>query len=172
MEQVKNLVRSLVGGIGLEVRWTGRSMRRAFPSGPLAAQSRLLAEQGRRDVVVFDIGTNKGQTARQYRREFPLAEIYCFEPYPTSIAELEELRLVDAKVHVVPKAVGHEPGNATFFVNAQDATNSLMPRPSSARRYFPTAAGPRSTMEVDVIDLDGFVHAAGIPRVDILKFDI
>lgn len=61
---------------------------------------------------------------------------------------------------------------ATFFVNEYAATNSLLPRPNSARRYYPKMAGPKQTINVEVISIDDFLQEAGIAGVDILKFDI
>ena len=72
----------------------------------------------------------------------------------------------------MPKAIAQEKGVATFYVNEKDATNSLLPRPSSDRRYYPKSAGPKETIEIEVISLDEFLRASNIETIDILKFDI
>jgi Methyltransferase FkbM domain len=57
-------------------------------------------------------------------------------------------------------------------VNGYDATNSLLPRPSAGRRYYPKHAGPKETIEVEVITLDEFVAGTDMSAIDILKLDI
>lgn len=169
---MREFIRSIFGSVGLDVRRSVRRPGGIFPSDPVAAQRRLLSAAGIPVTTVFDVGANLGQTAHRYRRAFPQADIFCFEPFPESIAALSKSHRGDNRVHVVPKAVGREVGRATFHVNAHHATNSLLPRPTRTRRYFPNAAAPRSTIEVEVTDLDTFVRDAAIERVDVLKLDI
>ena len=174
--------------VGLLKRWT-KALRRSsgsgsgrsnvsslpdnsFPSDPFEAQSRLLMHLKRTDISILDVGANKGQTAKKYRALFPAAEIYCFEAFPDSIAALQAQFREDSKIHVVPKAVAREKGVATFYVNEFDATNSLLPRPASDRRYYPKTAGPKETIQVEMISLDEFLQANKVSTVDILKMDI
>ena len=73
-----------------------------------------MKDWGREEATIFDVGANKGQTAIEYRSNFPTAEIYCFEPFPDSVAELKEQFADDQKIHIVPKAVAQAAGTATF----------------------------------------------------------
>ncbi|NET44483.1 FkbM family methyltransferase [Okeania sp. SIO2B3] len=146
--------------------------RNSFPSNMFEVQHELIKNLNKTDICIFDVGANKGQTAKIYRSQFPTAEIYCFEPFPDSIAELNRKFSDDPKIHIVPKAVAQEKGTATFYVNERNVTNSLLPRPSSARRYYPKSAKPKETIEVEVINLDEFLKESNISIVDILKFDI
>lgn len=168
------LVQATLSGLGYELRKKNAPgiLGTSFPSNPFDAQCQLIKNLNKTDISILDVGANKGQTARRYRSQFPTAEIYCFEPFPDSIAELEKQFFDDRKIHIVPKAVAQEKGTATFYVNEFDATNSLLPRPTSDRRYYPKSAGPKNTIEVDVINLDEFLRTSNISMVDILKFDI
>ncbi len=141
-------------------------------SEPFEAQRQLIGNSAKTCASIFDVGAHKGQTAGRYRAKFPAADIYCFEPFPASIAELQKRHSDDRKIHLVPKAVGYQPGTATFYVNAFDATNSLLRRPTSDRRYYPKSAGPKEAIEVDVVDLAGFVRTNNISTIDVLKLDI
>jgi FkbM family methyltransferase len=40
--------------------------------------------------TVFDVGANVGRKARQYRKLFPEAKIYCFEPVPATYERLHQ----------------------------------------------------------------------------------
>ncbi|MCP5279519.1 MAG: FkbM family methyltransferase [Thiobacillus sp.] len=126
----------------------------------------------RNRAVVFDVGANMGQTASRYRKLLPKAEIYAFEPFPDSIAALRERVAGDDHIHVVPNAVSSESGLETFYVNGLAATNSLLPRPASDRRYYPRAAETRTSIQVEATSLDEFVETRGLSSVDVLKLDI
>lgn len=143
-----------------------------FPQDPYEAQQQLLHAMGETAPVVFDIGAHRGLAAKEYRALFPGAAIYCFEPFPESVAALKANLAGDPAIEVIPKAVSDKSGRRTFFVNGFDATNSLLPRPTTTRRYYPQHAGPKSTIEVETISLDDFVARAAIPEVTVLKFDI
>ena len=168
MKLMKRLAKVTLGGLGYELR----KKSAAGISDPFEAQRQLINNLSKTDISILDVGANKGQTTRRYRTEFPTAEIYCFEPFPDSIAELQKQFSDDRKIHIVPKAVAQKKGVATFYVNEFDATNSLLPRPISDRRYYPKSAGPKESIEVEVIDLDEFLRVSNISLIDILKFDI
>ena len=76
------------------------------------------------------------------------------------------------EITVVPMAVADKPGDRTLYVNEFDATNSLLPRPSAARRYYPRTAGPKTTIQVAATTIDEFVSKHGAESVHILKLDI
>ncbi|MEX2287043.1 MAG: FkbM family methyltransferase [Planctomycetaceae bacterium] len=147
-------------------------MSDAFPSDPFEAQCRLMSGLAKSDITIFDVGANKGQTAANYRRRFPAAEIYCFEPFPESVATLQAAFSNDEHTHVVPKAVAEKSGTATFYVTKFDATHSLLPRFTSGRRYYPEWAGPKETIDIEAIALDDFIGDKRISTVDILKMDV
>ncbi|MDJ0744806.1 MAG: FkbM family methyltransferase [Xenococcaceae cyanobacterium MO_167.B27] len=171
---MKKLIKAIVSGLGYELRKKRKPSipGNSFPSNPFKAQRQLIKNLNKTDIYILDVGANKGQTARKYRSQFPTAEIYCFEPFPDSIAELNRKFSDDQKIHIVPKAVAQEKGIATFYVNERDETNSLLPRPSSERRYYPKSAKPKETIEVEVTNLDEFLKESNISMIDILKFDI
>lgn len=136
------------------------------------AQQQLINGLGKSDILIFDVGANKGQTAEKYRQRFQNAEIYCFEPFPDSLNALRRKFSDDAKTHIVAKAVSNKPGRELFYINGKDMTNSLLPRPTSARRYYPKKAGPKDTIYIEVTTLDKVVSDNKIAAVDILKMDI
>ncbi|HZV33101.1 MAG TPA: FkbM family methyltransferase [Verrucomicrobiae bacterium] len=144
----------------------------SFPADPFEAQRRLLGHLDRTDFSILDVGGNKGQTTKKYRSLFPRAEIYCFEAFPDCIDELQKQFHEDPKIHVVPKAVAASNGVATFHVNEFDATNSLLPRTVSGRRYYSKTAGPKGTIEVEMTALDEFLRSNNVQNVQLLKLDI
>ena len=70
-------------------------------------------------------------------------------------------------------ALADAPGDRDFFTSEEySATSSLLQRPLSGRRYFPSGAvlEERSTVTVDT--LDRFCQERGIPHIDLLKLDV
>ena len=146
--------------------------RAGFPSDPFEAQRCLLEMVGATRAAVLDVGANVGETVARYRAVLPEATVYGFEPFPESVRALRRRFARDPAVRVVPRAVADAPGHTTLYVNESPATNSLLPRPRESRRYYPSYAGPRTTIEVEVTAVDAFVAAEGIEEVGVLKLDI
>jgi FkbM family methyltransferase len=140
-------------------------------SDPFEAQRGILEKLGVAEPVILDVGANKGDTAALYRSMFSQAKIHCFEPFPETIAQLEDRFGSDADITIVPKAVSTEVGETTFFVNHAAATNSLLPRPEQDRLY-PESAGPKGEIKVETVDLDSYCKLSSIKQVGILKLDI
>jgi len=136
------------------------------------AQKRLLGALGNRYPTILDIGANEGQTALKYRSIFPNARILCFEPYTDSFRVLSEKLKTDANISVIQLGISDTTGKRDFFVNYCDPTNSLLPRPMSLRRYYPSQAGPKSTTTVNVTSIDQFLQKSNIQQIDIVKLDI
>lgn len=164
---IKKSAQKILNGLGFRLMRLSKLAR-----DPFLAQAEIIGRLNRSKLTIFDIGANRGQTALKYRAIFPNAEIYCFEPFPDSIRELRKRFVTDEQVHVVPSAVAQQIGVSVFYVNEFDPTNSLFPRPSAGRRYYPKSAGPKEKIEVETISLDAFVSDKGISKIDILKFDI
>jgi hypothetical protein len=79
--------------------------------------------------MIFDVGANVGQTAKTYRRLFPSAEIWSFEPVPASYESLS-FSLSDQRFHPVPLALSDQITSTTLNIGAASITNSLLvPRP-------------------------------------------
>ena len=169
---IRTIARRLFGNPPSNFRAAPELVHADNSADPYVAQQHILRDLRKTAPVVFDIGAHKGLAAKTYRSLLPDAAIYCFEPFPDSVEALRRNLANEPAVTVVPKAVSDKTGSRTFFVNGFDATNSLLPRPKSSRRYFPRHAGPKTTIEVETTSLDEFVRREGIDEVSILKFDI
>jgi len=122
--------------------------------------------------IILDIGANRGQTASKYRSIFPSAYIHCFEPSPDAYKILSNNVSKDPKISVYQLGISDTSGRRKFFVNNFDDTNSLLPRPKSSRRYYPSFAGPKTEIDIDVTSIDQFLKLSGIQQVHIIKLDI
>jgi FkbM family methyltransferase len=70
--------------------------------------------------TVLDIGAYDGDTARLFRRFFPQAHIYCFEPQPEPVQTLNAWAVSQqGLVHILPVALGNRSGMAEIHCNAR-----------------------------------------------------
>jgi FkbM family methyltransferase len=111
--------------------------------------------------VVFDVGANVGQSAKTYRRLYPLAEIWSFEPFPDTYKTLCR-SLKDPKFHPMALAISDRITKAELNIGAKSITNSLLRRQSDTGK----------TIEVDTDTIDHFCWQRGISNIDILKVDV
>ena len=163
--KLQSLIKNLVRGVGFDLR-----RYRPIVCDPYVAQQELLRSMPCR--TIFDVGGFQGEATSRYAELFPQAQIYAFEPFPPSYEGLRTKFSTNPRVHLVNAAVSSRSGEATFHVNGLPETNSLLPRPTSGRRYFPTGGVTKQTITVPTISLDDYCAEHQIAVPEILKMDI
>lgn len=160
---------SLIGNL---VRGVGYDLRRYRPvvCEPYLAQQELLRSLPCH--TIFDVGAFQGEATSRYTELFPSANIHVFEPFPPSFAALTAKFSSSPRIHLVNAAVSSRSGEATFHVNGLPETNSLLPRPTAGRRYFPAGGVTKQTITVPTISLDEYRAEHQIAAPEILKMDI
>lgn len=121
--------------------------------------------------IIFDVGAYIGEVARIYRRIFPRAKLYCFEPFPGSFRELETLSS-DPWIKCYPMAMSDQIGKITLNVNADLSCNSIFSRPHNKPAYYAAHAQNVDHIEVETTTIDSFCNKENIERIDILKLDV
>jgi FkbM family methyltransferase len=111
--------------------------------------------------LIFDVGANVGQSAKAYRRLFPSAQIWSFEPFPDNYAALSR-SLSDGQFHPIPTALSDQVGSATLNVGGASITNSLLHRETETGK----------TIQIQTDTIDRFCSEHGIAAIDILKVDV
>lgn len=134
---------------------------------------RILASLGGTETpTVIDGGAHKGVFVDDFRKVLPQAQFHCFEPAPQLYAALSERFVHDARVRVVQAALGEAVGTATFHLNADQPSNSLLPAgvdlPPDLANFYRTV----STVEVPVTTIDTYLQENRIGKIDILKLDL
>lgn len=110
--------------------------------------------------VVFDVGANVGQSAAAFLREFPSAEIYCFEPVADSFRAL--CRAVPG-VRAFQLALGAA-RQSSQMVHHGDATMFYL-------RSAHEAPADVELEDVQVDTTDNFCSTQDIERINFLKID-
>ncbi len=121
----------------------------------------------RSDPVVFDVGANIGSFSRMLLAEHPTAQIYAFEPHPTTYQQLVQ-HVKGLPVRSYNLALSNTAGGGLLFDHAHTAT-------SHASLFREVIAGLHGdlvgTHEVSIITLDQFVQEHQIEQIDLLKLD-
>lgn len=121
---------------------------------------------GLQPKVIFDVGANIGQTAKNFRAGFPKSKIYCFEPVSDTFRNLEKNLKNDKNIELVNLALGdkEEFVFSKIFDDKSSVLNSLnvvaMNKNEDAR-----------VEKINVMQGDSFCKRNRIPEIDLLKID-
>jgi len=111
--------------------------------------------------TIFDVGANVGQTSKAYRRIFPSAEIWAFEPFQGNFEVLRRA-LPDKHFHPALLALSDEVGSVALNIGAASITHSLLRRETDTGR----------AVQVQTDTVDHFCVEHGVSMIDILKVDV
>ncbi len=166
----KQLMKSAFRSFGLDVtRLSSLTTNRNQPADdPFLHQKRLLA--GHQVSVVFDLGARVGKTVAKYRDLFPMAEIFCFEPFDDSYSVLATTHRDASRVKPQKLAVSDNVGTQAFHCSDQSDMNSLLPL-SNGASLLTTATASR-VINVETTTLDAFCAQHRLNRIQVLKMDI
>lgn len=123
--------------------------------------------------IIFDIGANIGQTATKYRKLFPAAQVYSFEPCPKVFDALSKRFANDPFVSPINTAVSSTEKYVNFYVNDYDQMNSTLPLNLNAQEWVKSEQTiVNQAIQVPSDQIDKFCDREKIHKVDILKMDI
>ena len=121
-------------------------------------------------MLIIDIGAYDGSAV-----SIPYAEdrnnlVYAIEPIPALAGKIRSYGLPN--LHVFCAAIGEEEGVATFYLNQDQQTSSLLPNHAEGVWVpYTDSLKTVNTLEVSVLRLDNFMKANHIVEVDLLKVD-
>ncbi len=121
--------------------------------------------------TIFDVGANVGQTTMKYKKLFPWATVYGFEPFPEAYDAYVRKFSGDARVKPQNIALSDKNGSVDFFVNDCHYTNSLLPINKNNGADTLTFK-PTGTAKVAAETLDAACARLEIDAIDILKLDV
>jgi FkbM family methyltransferase len=117
------------------------------------------------DLVIFDVGANVGQSIERFKKYFPDAAMYSFEPSSKAFALLEQKANAYANVSPYKMALGAQSGEMTLFENSSSDMNSFLEMGSGGSGEIVGQA------VVLVKTIDQFCTENSISKIDILKID-
>lgn len=132
-------------------------------------------------MIIFDIGSNRGDYAKLMLRKYPEAIIVCVEPNPNLFNLL--ISNLPTGTNIYNKAVSNEKGNIEFFECAEDNTVSTVSKVFLEKSCFSTntkvmANGKmfkdhytyKQPVLVETMTLDELINIHGEP--DLIKIDV
>jgi FkbM family methyltransferase len=132
---------------------------------------KILIEQAA--PTIFDVGAHVGTMTHKYIQQFPLASVYCFEPFPESFHKLVETTKSFPNVRPYEIALSSSRGRALLNANLFPPTNSLLETDARGSSYWGKGLiDTTSQIEVETTTIDSFCEEAGIVSIDILKLDV
>ncbi len=118
--------------------------------------------------TVFDVGANRGQTLTRFLMEFPVANIYSFEPLPASFNELNKTASrSNGRAKAFELGISSEPGEMKLRVFADSEKCTLEQDLSDSLR-----GGDSEIITRPVESLDHFCDTQQIDHIDLLKMDV
>lgn len=143
---MKNLIKKVFNNVGIEIT-------RYHPSSSTAAQLAKALETSNINLI-FDIGANKGQFARQTRNHGYKGKIVSFEPLSNARQDLMSFsaRDKDWEVHE-QSAVGDYNGKIKINIAGNSVSSSVLPMLESHARAAPCSEYVGSE-EVSIARLD------------------
>jgi FkbM family methyltransferase len=167
----KAVINKYLRRLGLELHGVSyiQSLKKTdFRENAFEVQQRLAKSTPK---IIFDLGANRGDTALNYAKLFPLASIYAFEPFPETYDKLIARVGGNKMIKPQPVAISEKKGEAVFHSNVNEDTNSLLP---SAKIGLSSDDQVRtqSQIKVNTETIDDFCIEHQIGKIDILKMDI
>lgn len=114
--------------------------------------------------IVFDIGSNLGQTISKVKKIFPNSYLHSFEPSKVCFKKITQDYGNVEKIFLNNKAIGSEKGSLEFNEYSWSALNSFL-----KRAY--TKSEINDTYFVDIISVDDYCRENDIPYINLLKTD-
>jgi FkbM family methyltransferase len=159
------------------VRFFLNTLEDIFYSPKIELALQNLKKSLKEPIVIFDVGANRGQSAIRFRRLFANADIYCFEPNPSTFALLCKLKL--EKIHKFNFAVGSFIGKTKFYCARFDETSTqILPKLNSKREalkriiLFTSKKQMYKEIEVEIYTLERIVFDLNIQSIFLLKIDV
>ena len=120
--------------------------------------------------IVFDIGANQGNYSLAIKREYPLAQVYAFEPHPKTYSKLEDVsRIYGFKA--INSALGDKIEQMALYDHKSDGVLGTE-HASIYRDVIEGFHGSQSQQFiVNVATVDKYMLENSIDKIDLLKID-
>ncbi len=137
---------------------------------PFRDMIRLLGVEETR--LIIDGGAYHGDLALQFKRLFPGARVFAFEPCAKSYEVLMARTKGVANISSCRLALSSTNGTRTFHTTTYGQTSSLMPPGDAGKKYFPDRMITSGTETVEVVTLDDWTEREHISKIDLIKLDL
>lgn len=156
----RHIIRRLFRSVGYDIY---RFYNDTMGQDPFSDMKRIITNEN--DLVIFDVGSNVGQSIHNFRNYFRDPVIHAFEPSPSAFQQLRNNTKNLPKVKLNNLGLGRQCETRPFFENTfSDMSSFLEP---SVDSWGETKDRPMLTIST----LDDYCEREKIGRIDILKSD-
>lgn len=126
--------------------------------------------------VIFDLGANRGQSIKRFKKIFPYSKIYSFEPIEALIKELKVIYSNDKTITLNNCAVGDINGKLKFNEYATSGISSFN-KIISGTKWADERLGKKKEkllkqFDSEIITLDNYCTKNNVASIDFLKIDV
>jgi FkbM family methyltransferase len=123
-------------------------------------------------LVIFDVGANRGQSIKRFRKIFSKAYMHCFEPIPRNYRYILK-NYKNNMTFINNYALGEKNGIKKFFINENSGTSSFFSINKKSNWAKKNKLNRTIKSEnVKMTTLDNYVKKNKIKKIDILKIDV
>jgi len=127
-------------------------------------RSALAAFHGRsRELVVLDVGANRGQWCREVLAMCPQAQIHCFEPAADTWQTLRQQGF-PSNVVCNRLGLGAQAGTMKLYFAGQDSERNSL--------YRGVSPQPSKSADITMTTIDKYCRERAIPQLDFVKIDV
>jgi len=138
-------------------------------SGERYFVEKILSHYKNKDIVVFDVGANKGDYSDMILQGKNNAIVYAFEPNPKSFHELSEYAKNKKNLRLYNKGCGDSNSEMTLYDVKNDDGSELA---SLYKDVINNIHKMECTeAKIEIIRLDDFCRENDIKKIDLLKID-
>lgn len=123
------------------------------------------------NIVVYDIGANRGDFCSLLARFPNVSTVYCFEPLPDVFQELTQNTKNLNNIKCFQAALGERSGIGRMHANDFNPSSSILPMDSLHMEEFPQSRNSHE-IEVRVVRLDDTVREFKLLPPDFIKIDV
>ncbi len=133
----------------------------------------------KKEVIIFDIGANKGQSVNRFKKVFKNPIFFCFEPTKRLFDLLKEKFLKDKNISIYNFGISNKKEKIKFFDFKYSPINSFVPIDKESKFYKARKIILNlnddekfiDTYDVEVNLLDEIFKDFNVDDIDILKID-
>jgi len=125
-----------------------------------------------KEPIIFDVGACYGYISLAFRKMFPLARIYAFEPFEESFECLKANTISDELINIFNFGLSNREGTQSFHSNKRPGTNSLLATHESSEPWGKGYVETKEIIQARFNTLDSVIETMKIPRIDLLKLDV
>lgn len=173
LKTFKKILKKTIWHLGFEVRKINKEVLYMSFDDIYRAKIKV------KSPVIFDIGANQGQSIERFKKIFPDANIYAFEPIKFEYEKLKEKYQNNNNITLINCALGEKSEFKDFFITAKTG-NSSFNKVKSGTKWLETRSKQYNTTKnnyinkiekVKIMTLDEYCSINQIQNIDLIKVD-